>query len=476
KSCFQNAQRNCTIFALSSGLNPKGNAIAINPYFWQRDCRSDRCINETKRLQKPRTALLTSFHDPKTGELIDKAIAIYFPSESSYTGEDLCELHVHGSHSVVASILEILGKMDNCRPSNAGEFTKRAFINGKMDLTEAEGISHLIASQTAAQRRHALKAVTGGLTQYYENWRKRLMEVIAYLEANIDFGEDQLLDEEQLESVINKANLLRNEITTLLSDVSKKSERINSGVEIAIIGEPNVGKSSLINKLCQREISIVSPITGTTRDVVEGLLDIGGYAVRICDTAGIKDITEPTQDVIEKEGIKRAISRAQNVDLIIYVIDRSTDDISKCVQHTSQKYGHILQNANNLIYVVNKLDLIESDRVAALKRANTKTNQCYISCKTSEGFNDFVDVLTQNIKALCESVVDCETTFVTERHKSHLYKVAKNLEESTGYYNQDLAISAYYLREACKELSYITGRICTEDILDVIFRDFCVGK
>ncbi|RWS02750.1 tRNA modification GTPase MnmE-like protein [Dinothrombium tinctorium] len=477
---YEKFARNCysTIFALSSGLQPRGNAIAIIRVSGPETIDVIDGLTRgksQKMLAKTRTAVLCSLYDPQTNDLIDKAIVIYFPSASSYTGEDLCELHVHGSHAVVSSLLEVIGKFNGCRPSEAGEFTKRAFLNGKIDLTEAEGISHLIAAQTTAQRRNALKAVTGVLTQHYDNWRRTLLEIIAYLEANIDFSEDQLLDEEMLNGVVKKATSLKDEINTFLTETTKKSERIIHGLEIAIMGEPNVGKSSLINKLCQRQVSIVSPISGTTRDIVETHLDVGGYAVRICDTAGIKDLSAPLTDVIEEEGIKRAITRAQSVDLIIYVIDGSKDDIETAIEN-SQKHSQIMKNAACIIFVVNKMDLISDKMVKMWKENKSKQNICILSCKTSEGFEDFIDILTKNIDTLCGQSLNEEAIFSTERHKTHLYKVSENIESGLSHYKKDLAISAHYFREACKELSFITGRISTEDILDVIFKDFCIGK
>lgn len=303
-----------TIYSLSTNIKPTGSAIAVIRISGQNSSQAlHHLIRNEKTVRKclahPRKAFFTKLFDKNLNELLDSSIVIFFKEPNTYTGEDMCELHVHGSNAVITGILSALSRIHGFRPALSGEFTKRALINNKMDLIEVEAINDLIRSQTDSQRRRALTAISGSVTQLYENWRTEIISLMANIEAVIDFGEEELIDESVFSQLKNKLNDLMNRIVRHLDNCQKKSELIKDGLKVSIIGAPNVGKSSLINKLCEQQLSIVSPISGTTRDVVQTWLNINGYSVSISDTAGIRELKTDLENSIEREGIIRAIDR-----------------------------------------------------------------------------------------------------------------------------------------------------------------------
>lgn len=407
------------------------------------------------REHKLREAALCTLKHPDSRETLDQALVLAFKSPSSYTGEDVVEYHLHGGRAVVESVLGVLGGLSGHRMAEPGEFTRRAFENGKMDLTKAEAVADLIDAETAAQKSQALAQMGGVLHALYEGWTRDLKEVLAHLEADIEFP-DEDLPEGISPELVPKIEALRAGIAEHLND-NRRGERLRDGVQVAVIGAPNAGKSSLVNALAKREVAIVSDIAGTTRDVIEVHLDLDGYAVILADTAGLRpdQIGAAGQDAIESEGIKRALARAKDADLKILLFDGS--------QETPD--GHTL-------------DLIDKNSIIALNKADEKhggfhvESGIWVSVKNGDGLDMLIGAITERLHDL---VGQSETPALTRRrHRAHLEEALGALERSL---RADLPeLMAEDLRLAIRGLGRITGRVDVEDLLDVIFNDFCIGK
>src|ERR1700684_2959732 len=308
-----------TIFALSSGRPPA--AIAVVRVSGPR--AGVALENLIGRLRDARKAALVRVRDPSSGEVIDEALALWFPAPRSETGEDVAELQLHGGQAVIAGVLDALAMIKGCRPAEAGEFTRRAFENGRLDLTAVEGLADLIAAETQAQSRLAFRQLKGLIGDRAEAWRRRLIEALALVEARIDFSDEADVPEDLIGPALYAAQQLRDEIAGVLAD-GRRGERMRDGLVVAIAGPPNAGKSTLLNRLARREAAIVSPYAGTTRDVIEVHLDLDGYPVTLLDTAGIRDGAEP----VEQEGVRRARERAAAADLVLWVIDGSAGGLA----------------------------------------------------------------------------------------------------------------------------------------------------
>src|SRR5712691_4021399 len=332
-----------TIFALSSGRPPA--AIAVVRMSGPRA----RFGLETLigRVPEPRRAVLATVRDPENGGMIDSALALWFPGPQSETGEDTAELQLHGGRAVVAGVLAALGRLEGFRLAEPGEFTRRAFENGRLDLTAVEGLADLIYAETEAQRRQAYRQLRGSLWDRAETWRSRLIEALALVEARIDFS-DQDVPEDLVGPALRIAQTLRDEIVRTLAD-ERRGERLRDGLTVAIAGPPNAGKSSLFNKIARRDAAIVTPLPGTTRDVIEVHLDLEGYPVTLLDTAGVRD----TEDPVEQEGVRRARSRAAAADLVLWVVDASQEPSAPDVVHNACQ-------AERIWTVRNKMDLVDS--------------------------------------------------------------------------------------------------------------------
>src|SRR6185437_11466427 len=368
-----------------------------------------------------RRATRVRFRDPDSGDIIDDGVAIYFPAPHSYTGEDVAEFHVHGSRAVIAALLEILGRREGLRLAEPGEFTRRAFENGKLDLTEAEAVADLVDAETAAQRRQALRQLDGALGALYEDWRARLMRALARIEA---------------------------EIAAHLAD-GRRGERLRDGVSVAIIGPPNAGKSSLLNALARRDIAITSAIAGTTRDVIEARLDLGGYPVLLADTAGLRQ----SADEIEQEGVRRALARAEAADLRLVMVDATQprDTVDPRLA------------GDNAIVVLNKIDLAPAAATDGALR---------LSVTTGEGMEALLARLTEEV---ARRAGDGSAPLITRaRHREALTLCTRSLTRFADATLPELA--AEDLRQAARALGRITGRVDVEDMLDIVFHDFCVGK
>lgn len=421
-------------------------------------------------LPPPRKAALCKIYHPVSRETIDHALVIYFQSPASFTGEDAVEYHVHGGIAVVQDMLDALSNLQGHRMAEPGEFTRRAFENGKMDLTGAEAIADLIDAETVTQKNQALEQLGGALSRLYDGWRNRLTKALAYLEADIDFSDEDLPDGVRSE-MIPVLDALRSEIADHLHD-NRKGERLRNGIQVAVVGAPNAGKSSLVNVLAQRDVAIVSDQAGTTRDVIEVHLDIGGYPVTLADTAGLRpdqignDATG--HDAIESEGIKRALERAEHADIRLLLFDGT--DLANPDPHTLA----LIDDATALV-VINKAETFEgkSKAMDASKLgALSAHDPVLISAKEETGIDALLEALLERLKTL---IVSRETPALTRRrHREALTACYDALVRALDTEMPELM--AEDVRLAMRDLGRITGRVDVEDLLDVIFRDFCIGK
>jgi tRNA modification GTPase len=453
-----------TIFALSSGRPPAAIGV-VRVSGPGAGGALERLIG---RKPEPRRATLTPIRDPATGEIIDEALALWFPAPHSETGEDVAELQLHGGHAVIAGVLEALGAIEGCRPAEPGEFTRRAFDNGRLDLTAVEGLADLIAAETPAQRRQAFRQLKGLIGDRAEAWRRRLIEALALVEARIDFSDEADVPEDLMDPALHAARLLRDEIATTLAD-GRRGERLRDGLVVVIAGPPNAGKSTLFNRIARREAAIVSSYAGTTRDILEVHLDLDGYPVTLLDTAGIRESGEP----VEREGVRRARERAATADLVLWVTDVSTP---------GQTVGDELSIGvpGALWRVNNKVDLAVDSAEKGCKQTPRK-NEYEFKCSISATNGDGMDALIDSLAGFARDFfAGGESGVVTRsRHRRALEDAVAALdralcEPGDGSGREELI--AEELRAAATTLGRLTGRVDVEDILDVIFRDFCIGK
>ncbi len=391
-----------------------------------------------------RQATLQNILD-KNGAIIDQALITFFTNPNSFTGEDVAEIAIHGSIYITKKLTDLLLELKDVRLAEAGEFSKRAFLNGKMDLVQAEAIVDLIESETAAQHSQALRQLQGELGEVYDSWRQELIKITANIEAFIDFP-DEDLPADIVDDLENRVASLAVQIKEHLND-NHRGEKIRQGLSLAIIGAPNVGKSSLINYLARSEVAIVSEIAGTTRDVVNVHLNIADVPVIISDTAGIRK----TEDTIEKEGVKRALQKAQDADLKILLLDAKNPEI---VQDLLDE---------KTLLVVNKIDL-NSD--LQLEGA------ILISIKQKINLEELLKQLEERVKIFTSSAGYPPITRARYRHS--LNAVVDNLLEFS--LQKNIEFAAEDLRLAVREIGKITGKVEVDDILDLIFSGFCIGK
>ncbi|XP_029904956.1 5-taurinomethyluridine-[tRNA] synthase subunit GTPB3, mitochondrial isoform X2 [Myripristis murdjan] len=470
-----------TIFALSSGHGRCG--VAVVRVSGPASTTALRCMaGLTHSLLTPRTALLRSITDPQSKEVLDRGLVLWFPGPHSFTGEDSAEFHIHGGPAVITAVLQALGSLPGMRPAEAGEFTRRAFHAGKLGLTEVEGLGDLIHAETEAQRRQALRQMCGDLGRLYQDWTSRLKRCLAHVEAFIDFSEDELIEDGVLNQVDTSVCDLQAEMERHLKD-ERRGERLRSGVQVVIAGATNAGKSSLLNTLCQRPAAIVSPIAGTTRDVVETALDIGGFPAVLSDTAGLRD----SPDLVEREGVRRARERVEQADLTLVVVDCAQLP-SDAQQAPAFLQGHLSSilptqersQTERCLLVLNKTDLVSEEwrqqLETELRRSSGLPPVCLISCQTNEGLQDFLAALHSSIKALCGDPLSGAPSLTQARHRAHLQQCVAALSQYHRYRDTDLALAAEGVRLALTSLGRITGRVGAEEILDIIFKDFCIGK
>ena len=442
-----------TIYALSSGPGVSG--VAVIRISGKDTATVLKKIIKSE-LPKPRVATLKKVKNINTNELIDEAIILWFPGPDSYTGEDLAEIHVHGSRAVINAIHSTISQIKNCRLAEPGEFTKLAFQNGKINLLKAESISDLISSETEIQRKQAIEIMSGKSFKQFISWREKLLKVLSYVEAKIDFPDDDL-PKNILEKVKQITNDVTLEIEKVLDD-QRVGERIREGFKIAIVGPTNAGKSSLLNYLSRRDVAIVSETAGTTRDVIETHLNLDGYPVVISDTAGIRD----SKNEIEKKGIKLALKRAEEADLRLVVVEPKNLDFTGLLKDLFD---------DNSILVVNKQDILNKELDLQMK----KMDHVLISIKN----NYNLDILISKIKKkLQNKFINNEDILITrERHRQHLEQCVFHLENFENKNEvQDFDKGAEDLRLATRHLGIIVGKVDVEEILGTIFNDFCIGK
>jgi tRNA modification GTPase len=402
------------------------------------------------KLPEPRLASRRLLRDAASRP-IDDAVVLWFPGPASATGEDVAEFHVHGGRAVLAAVLAAISDIPKLRAAEPGEFTRRAFENGKLDLTEAEGLDDLIHADTDRQRRQALRQLQGLLGDRARDWRERIIEVSALIEAGIDFSDEADVPAELLAPALERIRTLRGEIEKVLA-AQGKAERLRDGLVVAIAGPPNVGKSTLINQLARREVAIVSPHAGTTRDVIEVQLDLDGYPVTVIDTAGIRE----TDDPVEQEGVRRARARAADADLVLWLTgpEAATD---------GRPAG-----AAPVWTVRNKIDL--GDRAAA----DGAGKSFAISARRGDGLAELIEAL---VGFAAEFFGAGEGALVTRaRQRDLLRQASASLERSLGLVKDGEELVAEELRAAAYALGRLLGRVDVEDVLGAIFQKFCIGK
>ena len=432
-----------TIFALSTASGFSGVAVIRISGKKALNCLEKLCHFKNP---EPRKAYLRAVY--KDGKKIDEALVLYFKAPYSFTGEDCVEIQCHGSRAVIKQILDILGTLEDVRMAEKGEFTRQALFNGKMDLTSAEGLIDLIHSETEAQASWAVRQMGGELKKIYDAWRDEL-NALAYIEAYIDFPEEEIPEEE-----VEKVNKKIYNVITLIEGHLKGSGRgkaLKEGILFAIVGAPNVGKSSLLNALAQKDVAIVNQKAGTTRDILETYLNIEGYPVILADTAGLRE----TEEEIEKEGIERALRKADEADFVLVV-----EDGELYPKTQSEIYIKDIDE-NKIIRIWNKKDKMPSS-----------ADVFKVSAKTGDGLDDLFKILSEKTVDFMGNGEDVMLT--RERYKESLQNCRSFLKESL--IETESELKAESLRLACKELGKITGQIQINELLDVIFSEFCIGK
>ena len=442
-----------TIYALSTGPGVSG--VAIVRISGPEASNAIKLLTK-KDLPSPRIATLRKINNINTSELIDEGIIIWFPGPESYTGEDMAEVHVHGGKAIVLALQNELSKIENFRLAEPGEFTKIAFQNGKINLLKAESIGDLISAETEMQRLQAVKIMEGKSAEKFNDLREKLLKILSFIEAKIDFPEESLPDE-NIKQIKKDTTEVLNKIEKILDD-QKIGEIIREGFKIAIVGPTNAGKSSLLNNLSNRDVAIVSEIAGTTRDVIETHLNIDGYPVIISDTAGIRN----SKDEIEKKGIKLSLDRAEKADLKLVVVDAKSLDFSGFLNDLLK---------DNAILVINKSDLINGE----LDLEVNKLDHVLISLKENINLDKLILMIKKKLKT--KFTINNDILITRERHRQHLVYCLDNLKNFLEKNDKkDFDKAAEDLRLATRNLGMIVGKVDVEEILGSIFNDFCIGK
>uniref|UniRef100_A0A1D1ZN39 TrmE-type G domain-containing protein n=2 Tax=Auxenochlorella protothecoides TaxID=3075 RepID=A0A1D1ZN39_AUXPR len=487
--CMASLAEPPTIFALSTGAGRS--AVAVVRLTGSKSGEALTAMAPALvRLPAPRLLHLVEVVDPASGQLLDKALVTRFSGPRSYTGEDCVEFHLHGGPSVVRSVLAALGSLPGLRPAEPGEFTRRAFEAGKLDLTEVEGLADLLAAGTQAQHRQALLHATGAVRRRYEGWRARLLTALAAVEAVIDFGEDEGIADEVAAGVLPDMRALRAELAGFLGG-GQRGQLVRDGVRVALVGPPNAGKSSLLNALAGRDAAIVSPFPGTTRDVMELELELGGQRVILADCAGIRE----TEDPVEAEGVRRARATLATAHIVVQLRDAQAvwagDDAAATQAGDwggDSTLGE-LSEAQLTLSVWNKADLLAEGQgprgqgfgmpadLAPRDRGPPSTAPLLISCETGEGLDDLTQLLGRAVEDILAQGGDPEAAALVTRarHAAALSRCVAALERYEGVWAA-LELAAEELRGATRGLGAISGVVDTEEVLDSVFSEFCIGK
>jgi tRNA modification GTPase len=461
--------RDQTIFALSSGRPPS--AISIVRVSGPQAGAALTLL--AGKIPVPRMATRALLRD-RNRQSIDDAVILWFPGTASATGEDVAEFHVHGGRAVLAALFAALSDFDHVRAAEPGEFTRRAFENGKLDLTEAEGLDDLIHADTDRQRRQALRQLKGLLGDRVRDWRAQIIEASAWIEAGIDFSDEADVPAELIAPALKKIKALLAEIQQVLA-AQGHGERLREGLVVAIAGPPNVGKSTLMNQLARREVAIVSPHAGTTRDVIEVQLDLDGYPVTVIDTAGIRE----TDDPVEQEGVRRARAGAAEADLVLWLVDaRDEKNLEKSLDQGAAP-AWVVRNKIDLDAVESdavglSLDAVNSGQPAAVLGQTRRHADFEISASRGDGIQELIAAMiafAQNYFGAGEGGL-----ISRERQRKLLQETAMSLQRSLSAIQEGEELAAEDLRMAARSLGRLLGRVDVEDVLDVIFREFCIGK
>lgn len=432
-----------TIFALSSAPGRAGVAVirVSGPAARQT------LEMMTGRLPEPRFAAFRTIKHPKTGDVLDRAVVVWFAAPKTETGEDIVEFQVHGSRAVIAALLSALGEIAGCRLAQPGEFARRAFENGKLDLAEIEGLADLIEAETEAQRRQALAQTAGSLSKLYDGWRTRLIEIAALVEAAIDFSDEGDVSASAFNEARNRAETLQKEIAAHLDD-GHRGEILREGFRVALLGPPNAGKSSLLNALARRDAAIVSAEAGTTRDVIEVRLDLAGLAVIVSDTAGIR---EASSDV-EREGIRRSLAAARDADLVLWLAENP------------ESIPPLNFSRETSLAIRSKQDLALDSHFDGLA----------VSAKTGAGIDQLIAEIARRASEAVGSAT--EPALTRARHREALENALNDIGVFLNGPPGPIELRAEDVRRAAHALGRITGRVDVEDVLDQIFSRFCIGK
>ena len=445
-----------TIFALSSGHGRAGVAVI------RVSGPSAGVVVERMAapLPKPRFAAFRTIKHPASGEVLDQALVLWFPAPKSETGEDMAELQVHGGRAVVAGVLGAIGSIAGCRLAEPGEFARRAFENGRLDLTGVEGLADLIDAETAAQRRQALRQADGALARLYGGWRSDLIEALALLEAAIDFSDEGDVARDAEAMSRDRAAELRDAIARHLDD-GHRGELVREGFQVVLAGAPNAGKSSLLNALARRDVAIVSDEAGTTRDVIEVKLDLEGLPVVVSDTAGIREAAGK----VEQEGIRRALQRAEQADLVVWLVDASDADAARAPP--ARRQDREGRGVGTLV-VLSKSDLTDAARQPPV------TGALRVSVMTGEGIDALTGLLADAARSRIGS--DEAPALTQARHRQHLEAGLGSLCAALAQPAGATELGAEDLRRAADALGRVTGAVDVEDVLDAVFGRFCIGK
>ncbi len=396
-------------------------------------------------LPEPRRLSLRLLRDPETREVLDQALVAWFPGPGSFTGEDQAELHVHGGLATRTAILRALGTVEGCRAAEPGEFTRRAFVHGRMDLSRVEGLADLIDAETEAQRRQALRQLEGSLGTLVEGWRETLLQALALVEASLDFSDESDVPEDLEAEVIGLAAGVRRSIAEVL--LRPGGERVREGFVVVLAGSPNAGKSTLLNAIARREVAIVSPVAGTTRDAIEVRCDLNGLPVIFVDTAGLRESADP----VEQEGVARARARAEAADLVLWLIPPDEPEGPTPA-------------GQSRVRVATKADL---------GRASDGVDIA-ISARTGAGLSE----LLERVAGEAAKLGGHDAVITRERHRSALARAEASLDRALRLFKNQatLELAAEELRLAARAVGEVTGRVDVEDVLDRLFSSFCIGK
>ncbi len=441
-----------TIYALSSGTGRAGIAVirVSGP------AAADSLVQLVGMIPKPRHASVRVIRHPSSGDLIDRALVLWLPAPATVTGDDVAELHVHGGLAVVRDVLAALACVPGVRLAEPGEFTRRAFENGKLDLTQVEGLADLIEAETVTQRRQAFRQADGHLHRLYEGWRGDVLRASGLVEAAIDFSDEEDVAADAIGHAIVIASSLFKSLQTHLAD-NRRGELIRDGFRVVLLGPPNSGKSSLINSLVRRDVAIVSDEAGTTRDVLDVRLELGGFAVIVSDTAGLRE----AGGKIEREGIRRALARAEMADLALWLVDMTID--------LEPPPRDLVMRGIPLLRVFNKFDLAPKPG-----QGLQIGDGVFISALTGAGMEDLVTA----IASAARDRIGCEESIpLTQvRHRQALIDCRDALDQFLVGSDLGVEVRAEALRQAAVALGRLTGRIDVEDVLGEIFSRFCIGK